>query len=136
MAKEYIEREAVKKLRDDVISGKVHFDNEYDMIDAVPAADVVEVRHGRWINDGEDWFCNRCNHNALCDKMTGLQVASVICPNCGAKMDGENVLIGPKNKSRCRKCVYEITCTRDRDNDSDGTCPDYQRDAQDGGYYG
>ena len=60
-----------------------------DRIKSVPTADVVEVRHGRWINDGEDWFCNRCNHNALCDKMTGVQVASAICPNCGAKMDGK-----------------------------------------------
>lgn len=54
-----------------------------------PAADVVEVRHGEWKNDGKDWFCNRCNHNALCDKMTGEEVLSAICPHCGAKMDEE-----------------------------------------------
>lgn len=36
--------------------------------------------------------------------------------------------------SRCRKCVYEFRCTRDKD--LDGKCPDYKRDAPDGGYYG
>lgn len=34
----------------------------------------------------------------------------------------------------CRKCVYEIGCTRDKDNEH--KCPNYKRDAEDGGYYG
>lgn len=38
------------------------------------------------------------------------------------------------NKSRCRKCIYELDCTRDKD--LDGKCPKYKRDAPDGGYYG
>ncbi len=51
------------------------------------ASDVVEVISGKWVNDGEDWFCNRCNHNALCDKMTGEEVLSNICSHCGARMN-------------------------------------------------
>lgn len=39
-----------------------------------------------------------------------------------------------KKGPRCRKCVYEVTCSRDKD--SDGNCPDYKRDAPDGGFYG
>lgn len=59
-----------------------------DAVDHAPTADVVEVRHGEWKFDGEDWFCNKCNHNALCDKDTGEVVLSNACPNCGAKMGG------------------------------------------------
>ena len=33
------------------------------------------------------YFCNHCNRNALCDKMTGEEVLSAVCPHCGAKMD-------------------------------------------------
>lgn len=39
-----------------------------------------------------------------------------------------------QDKSRCDKCVYEMTCYRNKD--KDGKCPDYKRDAPDGGYYG
>ena len=39
-----------------------------------------------------------------------------------------------QDKSRCNKCVYEMTCYRNKD--KNGTCPDYKRDAPDGGYYG
>ena len=38
-----------------------------------------------------------------------------------------------EDKSRCDKCVYEMTCYRNKD--KDGRCPDYKRDAPDGGYY-
>ena len=39
-----------------------------------------------------------------------------------------------QSKSRCHKCVYETQCSRDKD--YFGTCPNYKRDAPDGGYYG
>lgn len=37
-------------------------------------------------------------------------------------------------KPRCKKCVYELQCSKDKD--ADRNCPDYKRDAPDGGYYG
>lgn len=37
-------------------------------------------------------------------------------------------------RPRCKKCVYELQCSKDKDNDRN--CPDYKRDAPDGGYYG
>ena len=55
---------------------------------SIPSVDAVEVRHGKWMFDGEDWFCNRCGHNALCEKDTGEQVLSIVCPNCCVRMDG------------------------------------------------
>ena len=53
----------------------------------IPAADVVEVRHGRWLcvdTDTEQFFlCNRCKKKEYWE--------SNYCPNCGAKMDVEEV---------------------------------------------
>ena len=79
---EYISREAALGAIKTAELGQ-----EYEVAEAIPAADVVEVVHGEWKFDGEDWFCNKCNHNALCDKDTGEVVLSNACPNCGAKMD-------------------------------------------------
>ena len=39
-----------------------------------------------------------------------------------------------ETKPRCGKCAYELYCSKDKDNDH--KCPDYKRDAPDGGYYG
>lgn len=38
------------------------------------------------------------------------------------------------DKSRCHKCVNEYRCSKTMD--KEGECPDYKRDAPDGGYYG
>lgn len=61
-----------------------------------PAADVVPVRHGRWIltkefNDVIDmevvkYTCSVCSEYRL--SATGLSQATQFCPNCGAKMNG------------------------------------------------
>lgn len=40
----------------------------------------------------------------------------------------------PNGLPRCNKCVFENYCTCDKDNSR--TCPDYKRDAPDGGFYG
>ena len=47
-----------------------------------PAADVVEVRHGRWIEDHEFFKCSECGF------LTDYRLSN-FCPNCGAKMDGK-----------------------------------------------
>lgn len=77
-----------------------------ERIKAIPAADVVEVRHGRWEQVGilhvedlneEDkncilitsMFCTKCKryHNEV--YLYGSPTEMVrYCPNCGAKMDG------------------------------------------------
>lgn len=56
-------------------------------LERVPAADVVEVKHGRWIKRGQDIFCSECGGES---KYTwhGSSSFSNYCPNCGAKMDG------------------------------------------------
>ena len=57
-------------------------------IDAIPAADVVEVRHGHWIEQPLDfdlcgvayYQCSKCGKEQ--------QTPSNYCQFCGAKMDG------------------------------------------------
>lgn len=54
-------------------------------LEAIPAADVVEVRHGRWEirNWGFDYYC--CS---ACGFEHRYEGPFAYCPNCGAKMDG------------------------------------------------
>lgn len=77
----------------------VMFDTMVSVVEEQPAADVVEVKHGEWIEtdyrtfDGfetetipnEGLKCSICNH--IFRKK--LLWCGNHCPNCGAKMDGE-----------------------------------------------
>lgn len=52
-------------------------------IEALPAADVAPVVHGRWVFGGDGCvICSRCNEEESNDNHRNY------CPNCGAKMDG------------------------------------------------
>ena len=87
--KEYIERaQLLKNLgydetrRADVLPGST-----FDIVLKEPAADVAEVRHGRWIDvrgesSGLNWKCSLCAKRVL--------QKSPCCPNCGARMDKED----------------------------------------------
>ncbi len=80
--------------------GKCHNCRMTETIADFPAADVAEVRHGKWIYDknGMDfglgaWVCSEChckNNNLSMDGKINpyLFSGSKYCPNCGAKMEG------------------------------------------------
>ena len=53
-----------------------------------PAADVVEVRHGRWEKHGSKWQCTGCKVLMSIDG-TPQENLLYYCPNCGASMDKE-----------------------------------------------
>ena len=57
-------------------------DDVYKAIDAVPAADVVERKTGKWIKRALGWKCSNCN---LCTNDRGADDFN-FCPNCGADM--------------------------------------------------
>ena len=59
----------------------------------IPSADVVEVRHGEWIEQ-EDGFgdtyydCSCCGESFCLIEGTPTDNMYNFCPNCGARMDG------------------------------------------------
>lgn len=65
-------------------------------IEDIPAADVAPVRHGRWLSWEEADNCvpsasrHECSicHDAAQVLVNEVELLSVYCPNCGAKMDG------------------------------------------------
>lgn len=68
-----------------------------DTISDMPAADVVEVVHGKWIdvplNSDPNYFAYKYNLRTKCSvcdfAMPREYPRYNICPNCGAKMDKE-----------------------------------------------
>ena len=83
--KEYIERAAVLKVLEEYYPGadeRLHIVKD---ITSIPAADVAEVRHGRWI----DGVCSECGFDAMYYKGIPAQVYTDYCPSCGARMDKE-----------------------------------------------
>ena len=107
--KEYIEREAAKErlriwITDCVLAGDNDEADCYrdciDLLDSIPTADVVEVRHGQWDGEGDGyadgeividvWYCSECGY-CIDDGTDDPNILPNYCPNCGAKMDGEGV---------------------------------------------
>ena len=85
---EYIEREAVlMKLMQDGCSAK-----NLQSISDMPAADVVPVVHGHWIEQEDGnldtyYTCSACKEDF--DLIAGTPCENLYnyCPSCGAKMD-------------------------------------------------
>lgn len=87
---EYIEREAIcyQLEKQESIDGQPRaIRRARRIVESFPAADVVPVRHGRWIwtetgnTDYEQfWICSECK-----DRM---YYQTRYCPDCGARMEG------------------------------------------------
>lgn len=92
---DYISRDVTytlaKRINDKIINGEYHAATFggviLDMIDELPAADVVERKTGKIkimaVNpfDGEDCYCSECEH-------WGLLPDYQWCPYCGVKLEG------------------------------------------------
>lgn len=95
--KEYIKRTAVETMLE---NAQIITDGEYcgycteDMrLNSIPAANVAEVRHGRWILEREPDGTPYCFHCSVCDNdfhHIGIMTATDYCPNYGARMDKED----------------------------------------------
>lgn len=103
--KEYIERATLKErfqkrliwlekdVHDEYSKGLFHgCETDMGLIDEIPAADVVEVRHGRWVDAESDdgytvWHCSVCSYPV---KTIGGYPNYRHCPMCGARMDKED----------------------------------------------
>ena len=90
---DYLRRGDVKRLLENVVCLHEELPAQIDLI---PAADVVPVRHGRWIDMGDFISCSECNATRmkefLCDYGVArrLDVRTKYCPNCGADMREES----------------------------------------------
>lgn len=62
----------------------LHIEGAMNAIDEMPNADVIPVKHGRWINENFYTHCSACGNMAIYDKY-GQEVESDYCPHCGAK---------------------------------------------------
>lgn len=87
MAKEYIERSAIKYEQWAVgpLNAPLMVVRK-KTIDSIPAADVVEVRHELWVHDYNNLYgCTGCGERETMSR----KKMKKFCPNCGARMDGE-----------------------------------------------
>ncbi len=70
-----------------------NYSNLWDEVDDMPAADVQPVKHGRW----SECYTDSRLYSGICSVCGGAAIRSVkanpldYCPNCGARMDGEQV---------------------------------------------
>ena len=70
-----------------------------EVISQVPAADVAEVKHGKWIRKSPTawmWTCSCCEKDDAYAYSAGESfepdvLQDLFCPNCGAKMDREEI---------------------------------------------
>ena len=92
---DYIRREdalfALRKAeRGGSMTALTRLERAYAEIREMPAADVAEVVHGRWIK--EDFLSDDVNNAEKCSQCGELigwfGNLPNYCPNCGAKMDG------------------------------------------------
>ena len=102
---EYIEREAVMQKFADHVERSNNSDfapvptwnQAVQIVEDFPAADVVPVRHGRWVlttqplgwRDEDCAECSECGEDFVLDEWDIDDVKDVMryCPNCGALMD-------------------------------------------------
>ena len=98
--KEYIERAAVEEMLENaqiITDGEnCGYCTDDVNLNSIPAADVAEVRHGRWIPEACESVSKRNRlieyrvySCSICGRSNGC-VKKRYCPNCGARMDKED----------------------------------------------
>ena len=119
---EYIERGALRNklllvnMSDDVYSKGIQRGVEFaiDFLNEAPAADVVEVKHGRWVHDINNLYgCSECMER---ETMSPKKLKPY-CPNCGADMRSKpnlqqscNQLATNRKCDTCGKRKYGYLC--------------------------
>lgn len=100
--KEYIEKAAVEKFIEDGLNNpdknKAFGHDAIEImaeIHYMPAADVAEVRHGRWMTTDaypHHLYCSVCykTYAKNAKWVNELDLPTNYCPNCGARMDKED----------------------------------------------
>lgn len=94
MTDEYITKDKAKELVCDFCqwAGTANCEECEHPVDDAPAADVVEVRRGKWIEENATHVqdgCKYCKCSICSEHIAILGHYLSYCPNCGAKMDAE-----------------------------------------------
>lgn len=100
MSKKYIDAEIAETIMEHLLEcdDRTFYDRGDERLDKVwkavrnsqvqiinmPAANVAEVKHGKWINGK----CSVCKADEPYTE-DGFWTETLYCPNCGAKMEGE-----------------------------------------------
>lgn len=84
MAEKYIKASECEKYFYEHLDD-IHIAGAMNAIDEMPKADVIPVKHGRWINENFYTRCSACGNMATYDRY-GQEVESGYCPHCGARM--------------------------------------------------
>ena len=62
-------------------------DDVIGFLEDAPAVEAVEINHGQWINNKDDYpECDNCGYRPMYDHMIDDIFYSPYCPNCGSKM--------------------------------------------------
>jgi hypothetical protein len=102
--KKYIDadylRQFVMPIKDH--TGKVENIILYKNVETAPAADVEEIKHGKWLCDEmhidgmlctwNKWYCSECKvwvKKGWSNTVDGMKPTMLYCGECGAKMDME-----------------------------------------------
>ena len=95
---DYIKREDAIKAIEREAYRHDYLDHIIEIVDGVPSADVAPVKHGRWIEYGDN---KDGTHNICCSVCDGFFKSKGnanscytrnkyrYCHNCGARMDGD-----------------------------------------------
>lgn len=94
--KKYIDVDLLKsELRNLNESKRLYYMGVFDIINSQPAADVEEVKHGKWENMTDvdsaylnTYCCSACGTTFWIDEIPE-DANFNRCPHCGAKMDKE-----------------------------------------------
>ena len=87
---EYIDKtQLIQRIKQEPTDG-MYTEEILSAIDEIKAADVAEVRHGKWVRMEDDvvyWYaCSECKKR-IPKTEYGNDAWSNYCPNCGTKMD-------------------------------------------------
>lgn len=79
-----IAKEKAKSDAQKALMGRLMF-----VVENYPTIDAKPVKHGYWIEMNDCIVCSNCNH-AILDDFYEKRYKYIVCPYCGAKMDGES----------------------------------------------